>query len=65
MRKESKSKGTLSNRDGSKTISIEEFDKRFDAGDPSVEEFLDSSTTHHPGLKLRNPPKRKGSRIPS
>ncbi|NDV63021.1 hypothetical protein G0Q06_11205 [Puniceicoccales bacterium CK1056] len=53
--KSPKSKGTLSNRDGSASITVEEFDRRFDAGDPSIEQFLDPATTCRPELKKKSP----------
>jgi hypothetical protein len=37
-------------RDGSRTISVEEFDRLFDEGSDEIDDFLDWENAHRPGL---------------
>lgn len=49
----SKSKNTITSRDGKETISAEEFQKRFDRGD-DISQFMDLENAQRPGRNVQH-----------
>jgi hypothetical protein len=49
MNKQSPKQGTLISRDGSRTITVEEFDRLFDEGSDQIDAFLDWDNARRAG----------------
>ena len=50
MNKQSRKPEVMVSRDGSRTITVEEFDRLFDEGSDEIDDFLDWDNAHRPGL---------------
>jgi hypothetical protein len=50
MNKQSRKPDVMVSRDGSRTITVEEFDRLFDEGSDEIDAFLDWDNARRPGL---------------
>ena len=51
MKKKTKSRGKLTSTDGTRTISLEEFDRLADSGSDEIDQFLDWSKAKRGGAR--------------
>jgi hypothetical protein len=53
MNNQSSKPGLMRNKDGTKFITVEEFDRLFDEGSDEIDDYLDWDSFRRPGLEIK------------